>query len=116
MSDPVADAEAELAKAEANLAAAEQAEQPQEQPNLAQKLADLVAPVKEDTNNGEGTAVASAAPSPASERSTEEILANAPPLVMPPGQHIIKQCSGCGLKLEDPLPGIRCPNCGTPLP
>lgn len=53
---------------------------------------------------------------PADERSTEEILANAPPLVLPEGTTMVKQCPQCGLKLEDPPAGLECPNCGTTIP
>lgn len=50
------------------------------------------------------------------EPTTEELLANAPPLVLPQGTKLIKTCGHCGLNLEEPAPGIDCPNCGNPLP
>lgn len=103
----VPDAEAELAQAEADLAAAEQAEaQPVEDKSVVEKVADVVAPVKEDQP----------APVPAREKTTEELLAAAPPLVMPAGQSIIKVCTKCGLKLQDPPPNLTCPNCGNVVP
>lgn len=64
--------------------------------------------------------LANAEAAPADEVSTEELLAKAPPLVLPGGSTLHRQCPVCGLNFApDPgvdLAGMPCPNCHTPLP
>lgn len=49
------------------------------------------------------------------QKSTEQLLAEAPPLVLPEGTSLVVTCKNCGLKLADPPKGTVCPNCGKPL-
>lgn len=53
------------------------------------------------------------------EPSTDELLANAPPLILPGDIKMLVRCDQCGLNLEpgpdEKVHEVPCPNCGTPL-
>lgn len=57
-------------------------------------------------------------PEPVEEPTDEELLAAAPPLVLPEGTTLEKQCPNpnCQLRLTDPPPNLVCPNCQTVVP
>lgn len=88
-----------------------------EVPNVPAEVATPVgSPEVHDTGVNADTPVVNDGSANDQPRSTEDILANAPPLVLPDGTKFVKTCHSCGLQVEDPEPGANCPNCGTPLP
>lgn len=50
-----------------------------------------------------------------SDAEAAELLAKAPPLVLPPGLVMPVVCGSCGLRFAEPLHGQACPNCGKPV-
>jgi hypothetical protein len=88
-----------------------------EVPNVTAAVAPPVgSPVVDETGVNADTPLVNDGSATDQPRSTEEILADAPPLVLPDGHSLVKQCSNCGLSIEDAPPGADCPNCGTKLP
>ena len=86
-------------------------------PDAAKNVTDAeaeLAAAEQDLANAE--AAAQPAQPVVDERTDAEILAAAPPLVLPEGQKLVKTCSACGLNMEDPPANMPCPNCGTPVP